>query len=104
MLTQVLEPGIDQKGLDEASFLGRVLEHVPIVGAVTSPLGCERGDRTQEGGAVAAVDAVLDSDQDWSPIGPDVPRMDGLGPMQRRCEVDILSRLELPAPEQRNGQ
>src|ERR1700722_18725775 len=37
VLAQVLEPGLDQEGLDEARRVGGVLEYAPRIGAVAPP-------------------------------------------------------------------
>jgi hypothetical protein len=38
MLAQVLSPRCDEEGLDDASFVGGILEHAPAIGAVAATL------------------------------------------------------------------
>ena len=45
VLTQMVEPGVRQEGLDKASLLVRVLEHTPIPGAVASAFPAHKLDR-----------------------------------------------------------
>ena len=39
MLTQVLEPGVEQERFDQATFLRHVLEHAPVERAVATTNG-----------------------------------------------------------------
>ena len=59
MLAEMLDPGLDHEGLDEAPLLGRVFEDPPGEGAIAPALRSERGDGGKEGVAVLRIDPVL---------------------------------------------
>ena len=41
VLAQMLRPRCDQEGLDDAPFIGSILEHVPAIGAIAATLMSE---------------------------------------------------------------
>jgi hypothetical protein len=45
VLSQMLEPRVRPKGLDEATFLGRILEHALVVGAIAPARSCVSAER-----------------------------------------------------------
>jgi hypothetical protein len=59
MLPQMLQPGIDEKGLNKSTFIHRILEYSPVVCAVAAPLPREFGDRLQERFALRRIDVVF---------------------------------------------
>src|SRR5258707_1702716 len=68
VLAKVLKPGRDHECLQEAPFLGRVLENVPGIRAVPPSLLAQISDRGQESITALGIDAVFDGNQYWPPI------------------------------------
>ena len=62
VLPQMLKPGRDHEGLEEASFFGRILIDVPSVGPVPPALLTQIHNGEQEQGAFLWGDAVFDRD------------------------------------------
>jgi hypothetical protein len=104
VLAQMLHPGIQQERLQEPSGLGGVLVEIPLERAVAPPLRREPHDGIHERAAIGRIDVIFDRHQDRAAIGLDVMRLHGLRPMHGGREVDAGSRLQLPAPKQRNNQ
>ena len=54
----MLEPTIEQKRLDEACWVGRILEHAPAIGAVAPALAAEAVERCKEWPALGWIDPI----------------------------------------------
>src|SRR5277367_2930089 len=59
MQAQMVEPGVGEKGLDEATLVGRVLVNAPVVSAVPASLARVLTDRMQKRHPVFWVNAVF---------------------------------------------
>ena len=72
MLTQVLEPGVEQERFDQATFLRRVLEHAPIERAVATSFVGQLGKGRQKGSPIGRVDSIFDCYHNRTPVGIDL--------------------------------
>ena len=98
------KPGIDEKGLDEAPGLGRVLKQAPGERPIAFALIAEFVEGLQEFSAILRLDAIFDRHQNGSFIVFDLFRHDGNAPMQGGGKVDLRGGLQFPAPRQGNGE
>lgn len=51
VLSKMLEPGVCQKGLDEAAVLRGVLKYSPVISAVSTPFACALAARACRNGS-----------------------------------------------------
>ena len=93
VLAQMLRPRRDEKSLDDASFLGGILEHAPAIGAVTAPFMSELLNGLQEQWAILRTNAVFDCDEDWPSVLVDRVGREGRRPMHGRREVEASPSL-----------
>src|SRR5579862_9107268 len=68
VLAQMLHPGCDEKGFNDAPFFGGILEHAPAIGAVAAPLISELFDDREKLLPILRAYAVFDCDQDRSSV------------------------------------
>ena len=87
VLPEMLKPGCDHEGLEEASVLGRILEDVPSICAVPPALLTQLPDGDEERVTLLSGDAVLDRYQYRTAIAIRVDRQDRRRPMHRGCEI-----------------
>src|SRR5258708_12705546 len=59
MLTQVLEPGVEQERLDEATFLRHFLEHAPVERAVAPSLAAHLTKTPHKGNPPTPLDSIF---------------------------------------------
>jgi type II secretory pathway component PulK len=45
VLSKMLEPGVSQKGLDEAAVLRGIFKYSPVISTVPTPFACARRER-----------------------------------------------------------
>jgi hypothetical protein len=87
VLPEMLKPGCDHEGLEEASVLGRILEDVPSVCAIPPALLTQLPDGDEERVTFLGGDAVLDRYQYRTAIAIGVGRRDRRRPMHGGREV-----------------
>ena len=104
VLAQMLKPTIDQKRLDEACWVGGILEHAPSIGAVAPALAAEAVERCKECPAPGRIDPILDRHQYRAAIVLDLMAHDRCGPVQRGREIDIAAGLQMPTPRDRDRE
>jgi len=97
MLAQMLDPGFDQEGLDEAALLRRILIDAPGIGAVALSFMADLRQRREEAVAALRIDAVLDRDEDRAARRGDIAVGDRRRPVERRREIDLGGGLQPPA-------
>src|SRR6202021_897726 len=100
---QMFEPGIGEKGLNEATVVGRVLENAPVVSAVATALAGVLSERMQKGVPVLRIDTVFHSYQNRASVGFDGMSRDRVGPLHGGGEINIRSCLYFPAPREGNS-
>ena len=71
VLAQMLHPGLDQKGFQDAPGFGGILEYTPGIGTIAAPLVLELRQCFEEGLAVRRANTVFDRDQDRTAIPRD---------------------------------
>src|SRR6266436_8232323 len=98
MLPQMLQPGIDEKGLNKSTVVRRILEYSPVVRAVAAALACQFGDRLQERFALRRIDVVLRRYKYRSAIAFDFMSGDRCRPLHRGRQVEVSAGLQLPSP------
>ncbi len=91
--TQMLEPRVRQKSLDEPTLVRRVLENTPVISAVSTALARVAIERIQKRFAVLGVDTVFHRHQNRAPVGGDLVSRDRVGPLHRWGKIDIRSGL-----------
>jgi hypothetical protein len=103
VLPEMLKPGCDHEGLEEASFFGRILEDVPSVRAVPPALLTQMPDGDEERVTFLGGDAVLDRYQHRTTVGIGVDRQDRRRPMHGGREVHSRTGQKLPVPSRRDS-
>ena len=79
VLAQMLCPRRNEESLDDASFVGRILEYVPAIGAVAAPFVSELFNDLQELLPILQTNTVFDCNEDWPSVV-----FDGAGHERRR--------------------
>jgi hypothetical protein len=79
VLAQMLRPRRDEESLDDASFVGGILEYASPIGAVAAPFVSELFKGLQELVPILRTNAVFDCDEDWPSVV-----VDGMGRERRR--------------------
>ena len=87
VLPEMLKPGRDHEGLEEASLFGGILEDVPSICAIPPALLTQMPDGDEERITLLGGDAVLDRYQYRTAIAIGVDRQDRRRPMHGRREV-----------------
>src|SRR5258708_3639039 len=90
-LAQMLRPRGYEESLDDASFVGGILEYPPAIGAVAAPFISELFNGLQELLPVLRTNAVFDRDKDWPSVV-----MDRVG--RERCRPMHGGVRSTPAP------
>src|SRR5258708_37612818 len=91
VLAQMLAPAIEHEGLDEATGLSEILEHVPVECAVAAALAGELTESREELPAVIRPHLILDRHQNRTALRPHFPRQDGRRPMLRPRQIDPIA-------------
>ena len=97
MLTQMLEPGVEQEHFDQATFLRHVLEYAPVERAGAASLVGQLGKGSQKSSPIGEANSIFDRYHDGTPVGIDFARNNWIRPMHRRREIERGRRLQLPA-------
>ena len=88
VLAQMFRPGRDEESLNDASFVGGILEYTPPIGAVAAPFISELINGLQELLAILRTNAVFDGDKDWPSIVVDAVDRQRRRPMHGGRQVD----------------
>src|SRR5580704_11216549 len=91
----MLQPGIDEKGLNKSTVVPRILEYSPVVRAVAAALACQFGDCLQERFALRRIDVVLRRYKYRSAIAFDFMSGDRCRPLHRGRQVEVSAGLQL---------
>ena len=89
MQPQMFEPGIGEKGLNEATVVGRVLEYAPVVSAVATAFARVLTERLEKRAPVLWINTVFHGYQNRAPIGFDGMSGDRIWPLHGRRKIDI---------------
>src|ERR1700723_3572767 len=85
----VLEPRSREKGFDEATVVGRVLEYAPVVSAVSTALAGVLTERMEKGDPVLGINTVFHRYQNRASVGFDSMSRDRVGPLHGGREINI---------------
>ena len=93
MQAQMFEPGIGEKGLNEATVVGRVLEYAPVVSAVATAFARVLSERLEKRAPVLWINTVFDGYQNRASVCLDGVSCDRVRPLHGGREINIRARL-----------
>jgi hypothetical protein len=93
VLAQMLRPGRDVESLDDASFVGGILEYAPAIGTVAASFISELFNDLQELLPILRTNAVFDCDEDWPSVVIDRVGRERRRPMHGGRQVDTSPSL-----------
>src|SRR5215475_15920978 len=100
----MLDPGFKQKGLDEPARVGGILDYPPLKSAISPALVGKHHQRIQERCAIFRINLIFNGDKHGATVRIHLVGRHRLRPVHRWIEINVLARLQAPAPEHKNAE